>query len=442
MRLRVVALAAILVTMPAHSTDAGICQGASGRPSLTWSPDGSRLAGIVLIGSCPSAAVVVADGAGYRSLDTRSFGGALSVRWSPDGRRLAAGLVYARYSIAVYDVASGAKKDIAEGIDPAWSPDGRTIAYRDMTDGIHLVAPDGTADRRVASGRRPVWSPDSTRIAYDRAGSVYVARIDGRGEEQVAAGEEAGWSPDGGAVTMLRDGATHIHPLDGSAETRVGMGRLVQWSPSGGEVALLDAAGVFRLVELRTGTKRRLAEDVDAAALRPQWDRLATQLRVGRQPEIYLSEPTGARPTRISPSQCRHYSANCLEGSDRADRIIGRQDRDVIFPGAGDDRVWGRGGDDRIDTAFGRDFVDAGTGNDIVVAHGNDDRLFGRAGFDVLYAGNGEDVVDGGAGRDSIYVAGDDHVDRVRCGPGKDAVLADPIDKVAQDCELIRRPPS
>jgi hypothetical protein len=438
MRLRVVILVVALLTIPAQSTKAGNCTGAYGHPAVTWSPDGARLASVVLTGICPSLSILVKDGGDFRLLLKNATGAGSSIQWSPDGRRLVAGLIpYARSSVTVYDITSGARTDIAEGLDPAWSPDGRTIAYSHTTGGVHVVASDGTADRRIASGGRPAWSPDSTRIAYERAGSIFVSRTDGTGEERVAGGEYAAWSPDGKAVAMLRDGATHIHALDGSAETRVGPGRLTQWSPSGEEVTLLDGAGVFRLINLRTGQSRRLAEDVEAAALRPQWDRLATQLRVGRGSEIYLAEPTGARPARISPSLCEHYHADCFEGTDRADRISGGRDRDVIFPGAGDDRVWGHGGDDRIDTAYGRDFVDAGPGNDIVVTHGNDDRIYGGGGTDGLYPGDGEDVVNGGPGKDFIYAGKDGRRDFLRCGPGRDTVFVDGSDRVALDCERV-----
>ncbi|MGH3116430.1 MAG: calcium-binding protein [Gaiellales bacterium] len=182
----------------------------------------------------------------------------------------------------------------------------------------------------------------------------------------------------GAAVAILR--STYVHALDGSSERRVGPGRLMQWSPAGDEV-------------------------------------------------------TCSTPPVSSGTDCVH-------GTDRPDRIIGGHDRDVIFPGAGDDRVWGRGGDDRIDTAYGRDFVDAGADNDIVFTHGNDDRIYGGFGTDHLHPGNGEDFVDGGFGGDTIFVAGDGRADRVRCGRGLDYVYADPVDKVARDCERVRRPPS
>jgi hypothetical protein len=34
----------------------------------------------------------------------------------------------------------------------------------------------------------------------------------------------------------------------------------------------------------------------------------------------------------------------------------------------------------------------------------------------------------------------DGRVDVIRCGAGLDAVYAEPIDRVARDCETVRRP--
>jgi hypothetical protein len=431
-------VAAVVLVLPAEATLAGSCTFAGAIPAAEWSPDGGTLAAIFEQGSCPAGYVAVIDGTSMRTLASTPIGRPTSLAWSPGGRRLAVGYASDR-RIVVYDVGAGVGTPIATGYDPAWSPDGRLIAYTHMTDGVHVVAPDGTGDRRAATGNRPSWSPDSTHIAYERSGSIFLTPADGPGEQHIAPGEDPGWSPSGNEVTMMRDGVTYIHPLDGAPETTAGRGRLLQWSPSGAEVVLLDG-GVVRRVELGSGRKIRVAEDVVAASFRPQWDRVATILEVGRRAEIYLAEPTGARPTRITSSQCAQYTARCVHGTDRADRIRGSEDRDVVFPGAGDDRIWGFGGDDRIDTAYGRDVVLAGPGNDIVVTHGNDDRIHGGFGVDHIFAGNGDDVVHGGPGRDWIVAWRDDGVDRIRCGRGLDGVYADRTDRIAADCETVRYP--
>jgi hypothetical protein len=188
--------------------------------------------------------------------------------------------------------------------------------------------------------------------AYHRQGSIFVASPDGSGERRLTAGERASWSPDGAWVGVLRGGSAYLVRPDGAGERRIGPGEPIQWSPSGDEVALLDSAGVLRFVSLSIGQTRRVAEDVAAAAVGPQWDRVATVLSVGRRSEVYIAEGTGAHPARLTASQCSVYTANCVNGTDRADRIVGTAGRDVVFSAAGDDRVWSGEGVDRIDTTY------------------------------------------------------------------------------------------
>jgi len=57
------------------------------------------------------------------------------------------------------------------------------------------------------------------------------------------------------------------------------------------------------------------------------------------------------------------------------------------------------------------------------------DKIYGKAGNDRLYGLGGNDLLVGGPG-----------VDRVFCGAGRDTVQAEARDKVARDCENVKRP--
>jgi Ca2+-binding RTX toxin-like protein len=81
-------------------------------------------------------------------------------------------------------------------------------------------------------------------------------------------------------------------------------------------------------------------------------------------------------------------------------------------------------GDDLIYGSQKYNVIRAGRGSDVV---------FGGAGTDVVELGKGHDFVDTGAGKDGI-VAFDHTKDRIRCGPGRDAVARDRFDK-APGCE-------
>ena len=79
-----------------------------------------------------------------------------------------------------------------------------------------------------------------------------------------------------------------------------------------------------------------------------------------------------------------------------------------------------------------------GAGPDRIDGRAGADRLFGGAGNDRITGGPGRDVIDGGAGNDRI-LARDKARDSIRCGAGRDAVVADKLDSVARDCELVSR---
>lgn len=89
------------------------------------------------------------------------------------------------------------------------------------------------------------------------------------------------------------------------------------------------------------------------------------------------------------------------------------------------------------------------SGSVLVRGYGGTDRLTGGTGEDALYGGDGDDVLvggagfdilDGGTGNDTIN-SRDGAVDRVRCGPGTDTVVADAGDALT-DCESVDVPPT
>ena len=113
--------------------------------------------------------------------------------------------------------------------DPAWSPDGRWIAFRrgadDEPSQLFVLPADGGEARALPEHRlgaeRPVWSPDSTRIAY-------AARVpeDGRyerGPDARPAGKEAPRRITGmrfrhDGVGFERDRPMHVFVVDALVE--------------------------------------------------------------------------------------------------------------------------------------------------------------------------------------------------------------------------------
>jgi WD40-like Beta Propeller Repeat len=98
-----------------------------------------------------------------------------SLTWAPDGSRLAAEIQRGRDSPVVIsiDLATGKQQVLAQGFNPRWSPDGAWLAYYGASaKECMLVRPNGDGGKTIASLRgsdrfgwgSPVWSPDSSRL--------------------------------------------------------------------------------------------------------------------------------------------------------------------------------------------------------------------------------------------------------------------------------------
>jgi Ca2+-binding RTX toxin-like protein len=127
-----------------------------------------------------------------------------------------------------------------------------------------------------------------------------------------------------------------------------------------------------------------------------------------------------------------------IRGRRAGDSLRGRAGRDCVLGNAGRDRISGHGHADRLLGNAGRDRVAGNAGRDRLFGNQGNDRLLGGGGPDRLRGGPGRNRYLAGAGSDRVF-ARNNKRDRIRCGKGRDRVVADQNDRVAGDCEAVRR---
>lgn len=132
--------------------------------------------------------------------------------------------------------------------DPAWSPDGRWIAYTLYDDNdsgtyaLQKIRPDGSGESsiiRLNEGGRgptsPAWSPDGKKLAYagytqDGQDDIFTVNPNGSGKTNLTRdpGYDAApnWSPDGKKIVFSKAAkreASHVYKMkaDGSGKIRL-----------------------------------------------------------------------------------------------------------------------------------------------------------------------------------------------------------------------------
>jgi len=89
--------------------------------------------------------------------------------------------------IHIYDFGSGKSRQLTYGMDPALSPDGKTVAFiKDggIDNGLYLIGIDGNNERRIYTEgklRAPAWSIDGENIVFSRVSGQSKCRDVGYG---------------------------------------------------------------------------------------------------------------------------------------------------------------------------------------------------------------------------------------------------------------------
>jgi TolB protein len=203
--------------------------------SPIWSPDGTRLAFILMRGYKEEflsyrgdTFVMNADGSNLLDLTPEEDNNGFSFTWSPDSQQIAFACGDEQY-LCIADANASNLRQITvpqntRVRDLAWSPDGTQIVFalldRDFRNSeIYVVNADGSNVHRLLEAEfnfheEPVWSPDGSKVVFrsgeqrNNIGEIYVIEADGTNLHNLSQsldGSEfaATWSPDGTKVAFF-----------------------------------------------------------------------------------------------------------------------------------------------------------------------------------------------------------------------------------------------
>ncbi len=307
---------------------------------------------------------------------------------------------------------------------PAWSPDGKFIAYEaeeppncpmaaqpcDQFDVLitEVANPSNTinlTENTPASNEgKPVWTPDGKEIIYqtDQFGDLDIRREKSNNSDSVAdsiLGSAAyeyqpSLSPDGKSMCFTRGGPLgsptadvyKLSPVEpGGTQTDISDNTAAMpaaqhadynctFSPDGEFIAFVEGTFSSGILVYED------SDDADSV-------KGATTLT----PDVvgaFDGNPDWAR----RPLKCQDKKATIV-GTDFKDKLKGTGDKDVIVA---------LGGEDKVSAKAGNDIVCGNGGPDKLKGSDGNDKLFGAAGDDTLAGGKDSDECVGGPDKDTF----------------------------------------
>lgn len=149
-------------------------------------------------------------------------------------------------------------KELANGIEPVWSPDGRWLAFNinsgDNNSGVFVVGSDGSNLRRLGGACCVYsWAPDSGRLAVIGVPSAPTGPdelhvVDVGGSDHVILREDdigsVAWSRTGDEIAFVHNKEIRLIDPNGHGEHKLtdGAGGSLLWSPDGRELAFVTSS--------------------------------------------------------------------------------------------------------------------------------------------------------------------------------------------------------
>ena len=218
---------------------------------------------------------------------------------------------------------------------PAWSPDGKWLAFARSTDGrrsfhVYVMRANGSGVRQLTRGHfdeSPSWSPDGRWIAYASEGGIRIVHPNGRGTRLVRGtgvttpqysmpyAASPSWTPRGRLsfafhpevrqdwpascrVAGARCGWVLVSDRNGRNRSPVLRGRDAHWSPDGRAIVFTPSNGG---VAILTGGRRHVFGHGYLANWSPDGSRIV-YARMGLTmagDAIWIMNGNGSNPHRI-----------------------------------------------------------------------------------------------------------------------------------------------